>query len=117
MWLKSRLPSVSRGACAELRSGARVSIFNPRSSTLDLRSSILVFTVLLFGACETVVDVAPPPHDQQLVAQGFFTPDSLWVVRVTHTVGYTSPEAPGFVDDATVEVWQEGQLRAQLACL
>lgn len=76
---------------------------------------ILLLAAMLLGACETVVDVAPPPHDQQLVAQGFFTPDSLWIVRVTHTVGYTSPEAPGFVDDATVEVWQEGQLRAQLA--
>ena len=76
---------------------------------------IALLTALLLGACETVVDVKPPPHEDRLVAQSFFTPDSLWVVRVTHTVGYTSPESPGFVDDATVEIWEEGHLRAQVA--
>ncbi len=76
---------------------------------------LLLTTVMLFCACETIVDVTPPPHEDRLVAQGFFTPDSLWVVRVTNTVGYSSPEAPGFVDDATVEVWEEGHPRAQLA--
>lgn len=70
---------------------------------------------LLVGACETVVDVAPPPHTPRLVAQGFFTPDSLWVVRVAGTVGYTAPEAPGLIDDATVEIWEGDQRRAQLA--
>lgn len=74
-----------------------------------------LLAVLTLGACETVVDVPPPPYEAQLVAQGFFTPDSLWVVRVTSTTRYASPDAPGFVNDATVEVWEEGQLRAQLA--
>lgn len=78
-------------------------------------TAALLPVALLLGACETVVDVPPPPHETQLVAQGFFTPDSLWIVRVTHTVGYTSPDAPGFVDDATVEIWEDDRLHASPA--
>lgn len=69
--------------------------------------------VLLLAACETVVDVPPPPHTPELVAQAFFTADSLWAVRVTHTVPFTSAEAPGFVDSATVEIWTGDRLVAQ----
>ena len=67
------------------------------------------------AGCETVVDVNVPAHERQLVAQGFFAPESLWVVRVSHTVGYTDPAAPALVEDATVEVWTEGERVERLA--
>lgn len=70
---------------------------------------------LTLAACETVVDVPPPEHDSRLVAQSFFSRDSLWVVRVTHTVPFTASTPPGFVDSATVEVWDGDQLVAQPA--
>lgn len=73
----------------------------------------LALAALLLTACETVVDVPPPPHTPQLVAHGFFTPDSLWVVRVSHSVPYTSAQAPGFVEDAAVEVWAGDRLVAR----
>ena len=55
-------------------------------------------------ACETVVDVEAPPHDPQLVVHGFFSSDSLWMARVTHSVAYTSRGDPNAVDDADVSV-------------
>jgi hypothetical protein len=66
-------------------------------------------------SCETVVDVPPPPHTPQLVAQGFFTPDSLWIVRVTRTTPFTAATPPAFLQDASVEVWEDGQLLARPA--
>ena len=81
-----------------------------------IRVPILLLAVLAaLAGCETVVDVELPPHDRQLVAQGFFAPESLWAVRVSHTVGYTDPERPGWVDDAAVEVWEGGRLLERLA--
>jgi hypothetical protein len=56
-----------------------------------------------------------PPHEPQLVAQGFFAPNSPWAVRVSRTVGYGDAADPGFVDDATVEVWEGEQRLARLA--
>lgn len=70
---------------------------------------------MLLTACETFVEVPPPPHTPQLVAQGFFTPDSLWVVRVTSTTPFTDPAAPAFLKEAGVEVWEDGQLLARPA--
>lgn len=78
---------------------------------MDTAAVLLLAGVL--AACETVVDVAPPPHDPKLVAQSFFTPDSLWVVRVSHTVPFTDAGPPELVDDATVEIWDGERLVAQ----
>lgn len=69
----------------------------------------------LLAACEAAVEVTPPAHEPRLVAQGFFTPDSLWAVRVTHTVPFASAAVPGFVDDALVEVWDGDRLLARPA--
>lgn len=65
--------------------------------------------------CETVVDVPIPPHESELVVHSFFTPDSPWLVRVTDTVGFTSADSARFIEDAVVEIWQDGQRLAQLA--
>jgi hypothetical protein len=63
------------------------------------------YVLLLFAAgCETVVEVEAPPHVPQLVAHGFFTSDGLWLVRVTHSVAYTSRDDPGSVEAAIVTV-------------
>ena len=58
--------------------------------------------------CETVVDVAVPESSPILVAQGFFTADSAWAVRVQRTIAFTSAQKPSLVNDAIVEVWREG---------
>jgi hypothetical protein len=77
--------------------------------------TLACFSALLLAGCETVVEVELPPHERQLVAQGFFMPESLWVVRVSHTVGYTDSDLPALVDDATVEIWEGDRLLERLA--
>lgn len=79
------------------------------------RLLVVVLALLALAGCEAVVDVDLPPHESQLVAQGFFAAESLWVVRVTSSVGFTGPQSPGFVEDATVEVWAADRLVARLA--
>ncbi len=73
-----------------------------------IRLPLMLISFVLIGGCETVVDVAQPPHEAQLVAQSFFAPGSPWVVRVTNTVAYSAAEAPGPIEDATVEIWDAG---------
>lgn len=80
---------------------------DPRISLLAL-----LLAAALTAGCETVVEVSPPHHTSQLVAQSFFSPDSVWAVRVTSTVPYASPEAPAYVDDASIEVWEGNRLVA-----
>ncbi|MBT8399142.1 MAG: DUF4249 domain-containing protein [Rhodothermia bacterium] len=71
--------------------------------------------IALWGGCETVVDVTPPRFEQQLVAHGLFSQDSVWVVRVSKSVAFTSPEKPGFVEDATVQIFRGDELIAEPA--
>ena len=78
-------------------------------------SHTLIALLILLAGCETVVDVPVPPHEAQLVAQSFFAPGSPWSVRVTNSVAYSSPDQPGLVDDATVEIWAGDQLVERLA--
>ncbi len=80
------------------------------------RNNLLMISALLaLAGCETVVDVEPPPHTPQLVAQSFFTQHGLWAVHVSSTVPFTSAEAPGLVENATVEIWDGDRLLARPA--
>ena len=69
---------------------------------------IASFTVL-FG-CETVIDVELPPHEPRLVANGFFTQDSTWDVRVSESISYATDGRAPSVTDATVEIWRDNNL-------
>ncbi|MEM6647430.1 MAG: DUF4249 domain-containing protein [Bacteroidota bacterium] len=76
----------------------------------------LVPLLLVCGlGCETIVDVDPPAHTPQLVAQGVFAPDSEWAVRVMQTVPFTAEEGSIPVEDATVEVFVDDARVAALA--
>ncbi len=68
------------------------------------------FSFGLLVGCETVVDVSPPPFESQLVAHSFFSAESLWVVRVTNNVPFTSPDKPAKIEDAVVRIYEDGQL-------
>ncbi len=84
----------------------------PPAVLVGLLLAMLILAALM--GCETVIDVNVPEHERQLVAQGFFAPESLWAVRVSHTVGYTDPEPPELVDDATVEIWEGDRMLERL---
>jgi hypothetical protein len=70
---------------------------------------------LLLAGCETVVDVDLPSRPPRLVVNGFFTPDSLWEVHVSGSVGLTRNDVAPEIEDATVEVWEGAERRTVLA--
>ncbi len=67
---------------------------------------VALFAVGALSACETVVEVAVPEHTPQLVVHGFFSPDSVWTVRLDRSADITGFEDARelFVTDATVSV-------------
>ena len=69
---------------------------------------MLGFFVL--SSCDRIVDVKLPEHQPQLVANEFFTPDSMWTVRVSETVSYTDAQVAPSIQNASVEIW-EGEQR------
>jgi hypothetical protein len=76
---------------------------------------ILAITLAsLTGGCETVVDVDVPQANPRLVAQGFFTADSLWAVRIHESAPFTSPAAPRLIENAVVEITGSGEAPLQL---
>ncbi len=75
---------------------------------------LIYLAALASGSCESMVDVPLPPEEPRLVAQGFFSPAGPWAARVSHTVGYGDAADPGFMEDAIVEVWEEGQRLVRL---
>ncbi len=81
-----------------------------------------LFVVLLaagaLSACELAVEVDVPEHAPQLVAHGFFAPDSVWTVRLNRSTDITGAEDARklAVTDATVSVSDEaGNFSASLA--
>ena len=73
--------------------------------------------LLVCAGCETTVQVDLPPHESQLVVDGFFTPDSLWQVRLSNTVSFTGTTEPSVVDNAIVEIWTNNQKLTTLASI
>ena len=74
---------------------------------MSVRSLFVVFLAAgALSACETVVEVAVPEHTPQLVVHGFFSPDTVWTVRLNRSADITGFEDVRelFIPDATVSV-------------
>ncbi len=83
-----------------------------------LCSTTAMLTIILAcTGCETTVQVDLPPHESQLVVNGFFAPDSLWQVRLSNTVSFTDVTRLAVVDNAVVEVWANDQKLTTLASI
>lgn len=76
----------------------------------------IALLLILFLNCEKVVEVDIPTHEPVLVGSAFFTPDSLWSVRITRSTDILSPNNMALqIENATVELWQENQYLTELA--
>ena len=70
------------------------------------------------SACELAVEVDVPEHAPQLVAHGFFAPDSVWTIRLNRSTDITGAEDARKlpITDATVSVSDaNGSFSASLA--
>jgi hypothetical protein len=76
-------------------------------------SVIFLFTI----SCESIVDVDLPKQDPLIVINGFFTPDSIWKVHVSKSMGilesFSALNEYGYYEDkipilenAKVEIWK-----------
>ncbi|MCY4171524.1 MAG: DUF4249 family protein [Bacteroidetes bacterium] len=81
-----------------------------------LCSLLIVSALILFSACETVIDIDPPDYDSQLNIISKFSQDSLWAARVMRTIpiGNQSDSSAIFLTDATVMLYQGDILVDQL---
>ncbi len=69
-----------------------------------MKPGALALLLLLFGGCETVVDVDLPGEEPQLVVHGFASPDRTWSVDVKRSARVLGMDEVEVVPDALVEI-------------
>ena len=81
----------------------------------NYKTSILVLSALVVGACETVIDVDLPVEPTRLVVNSFISPDSTVGVRISKSK-YVLDRAQSFilVNNAQVTLLEDGQEVSQL---
>ena len=65
---------------------------------------LAVLAIVVVLGCEKPVSVNIPDHDRQIVARALYSPDSLWQVNVSSSVGFRDTRGPFPLKDATVEI-------------
>ncbi len=81
-----------------------------------LYSPLIIVTLGLLSACETVIEIDPPYYDSELNIISKFSQDSVWSARVMRTIpiGNDSDARDFFLADATVMIYQGDVLIDQL---
>lgn len=79
--------------------------------------SYIFFVCAFFMACETVVEVDVPREAPKLVANAFINPDSLISVRVSKSKFVLDNAPLRTVDHANVSIFENDELKEQLAFL
>lgn len=59
-------------------------------------------------ACETVVELDAPPYDSKIVVNGLLSNENEIRVSVGYSVVALSQDEPGYLEDAVVEIWEDG---------
>lgn len=70
--------------------------------------TLLGLLLLGFASCETIIEVDLPEHKPQLAVNSTFSPDSLWIVNLSSTVGIGDSEDPKIIENGTVLVSADG---------
>jgi hypothetical protein len=68
----------------------------------------LFFILLLTESCRIDQDFVEPPYDSKMVVNGLLNNEDPIQLSVSFSVGSLSPNQPGYLDDARVEVWEDG---------
>ena len=77
--------------------------------------TLLITLSGLLAACTTLVDVELPDSEPRLVVNGLFLADTIWAVEVSRSFGGLEPGNFTYVEDATVEVLQDGAVVSTLS--
>ena len=70
-----------------------------------MRSTLYLLILLCLG-CETVIEVSPPDYDSEPVVTSFFSPDSIWSVRVHRSLSAATKRdvTQEYISDASVMI-------------
>ncbi len=72
-----------------------------------------ILVIWTLQACETVVDVEPPPYTGKIVVNALFNTDEDAEVYVGYSVVALSNQSPGPLPDASVELFEDGVSQGQ----
>lgn len=70
--------------------------------------------ILLFASCDIVVDLDIPEHERVLVVNSILTTDSIINASISHSVGAFDASYISYVNNATVEVYEDGVLLGEM---
>ena len=73
-------------------------------------TSLIVLSLLIMASCTKDVNIILPEHSPSLVVNSYFNPDSLWEISVTHDRQTLSDSTIQNVENATVELFENGTL-------
>ena len=69
---------------------------------------------MLFASCDIVVDLDIPEHERVLVVNSILTTDSMINASISHSVGAFDASSISYVNNATVEVYEDGILLGEM---
>ena len=69
---------------------------------------------MLFASCDIVVDLDIPEHKPVLVVNSILTTDSIINASISHSVGAFDASSISYVNNATIEVYEDGVLLGKM---
>ena len=69
---------------------------------------------MLFASCDIVVDLDIPEHERVLVVNSILTTDSMINASISHSVGAFDASSISYVNNATVEIYEDGVLLGEM---
>ncbi len=80
-----------------------------------MKNFLYFFTFsMLFASCDIVVDLDIPEHERVLVVNSILTTDSMINASISHSVGAFDASSISYVNNATVEVYEDGVLLGEM---
>lgn len=80
-----------------------------------MKNFLYFFTFsMLITSCDIVVDLDIPEHERVLVVNSILTTDSLINASISHSVGAFDASSISYVNNATVEVYEDGVLLGEM---
>ena len=80
-----------------------------------MKNFLYFFTFsMLFASCDIVVDLDIPEHERVLVVNSILTTDSIINASISHSVGAFDASSISYVNNATVEVYEDGVLLGEM---